>query len=134
MGLAYVYAGRADEAEALVSEAVRLSPRDPLMYMWLEHVGEAKACIGEFEQALPWVRKAIDANRNFPWARFLLASCLAHLGRIGEARREVEAGLALDPSFTINRYQAVVESDNAVYLAQRERLAAGMRLAGVPEG
>ena len=25
-----------------------------------EHVGEAKACLGEFEQALPWVRRSID--------------------------------------------------------------------------
>ena len=72
-------------------------------------------------------------NRNFPWAFFLLASCLAQSGRLGEARKEVAAGLALDPNFTIKRYRALAESDNHVYLAARERIAEGMRKAGAPE-
>jgi tetratricopeptide (TPR) repeat protein len=112
---------------------LRLSPRDALNYVWYSHVGEAKACLGEFEQALPWVRQAIDANRSFPWAFFLLTSCLAQLGRPEEARKELAAGLALDPNFTIRRYRALAESDNPLYLAQRERIAEGMRLGGVPE-
>jgi tetratricopeptide (TPR) repeat protein len=133
MGLAHMYIGRAEETEAHVREALRLSPRDPLLYMWLSHVAEATACLGECEQALPLCRKSIDANRNFPWNFFLLASCLARLGGLGEARGEVKAGLALDPDFTVKRYRARAESDNPVYLAQRERVAEGMRMAGVPE-
>ena len=69
-----------------------------------------------------------------PWAFFFLAACLAHLGRLDEARTEVKAGLAVNPKFTHHRYRAGAESDNAVYLAQRERVIEGMRLAGVPEG
>jgi tetratricopeptide (TPR) repeat protein len=115
-----------------------LSPGAALTYVWYSHAGEANPCLGEFEQALPWVQKSIDANRNFPWAFFLLAGCLAQLDRLDEARKEVLAGLALDPNpnpnFTIRRYRALAESDNAVYLAQRERIAEGMRLAGAPEG
>jgi tetratricopeptide (TPR) repeat protein len=133
MGLAHVYVGRADETEAHVREAVRLSPRDPLIYVWFSYVGEAKACLGECEQALPWLRKSIDANRNFPWSFFLLASCLARLGRLSEAREEVKTGLALDPDFTLKRYRALVESDNPVYLAHRDSVREGMRIAGVPE-
>ena len=83
---------------------------------------------------MQWLRKSIDANRNFPWNFFLLASCLVRLGRLGEARAEVKTGLALDPGFTLKRYGALVESDNPVYLAHRERVAEGMRVAGVPEG
>lgn len=132
-GLAHVYAGRAGEAEAFVSRAMRLSPRDPLAYMWFEYAGEAKACLGEFEQALPWLRRSIDANRNFPWTYFVLASCLAHLGQLGGARSEVKTGLTFDANFSIARFRAIAESDHPVYLAQRERLAEGMRLAGVPE-
>ena len=80
------------------------------------------------------MRKSIDANRNRPLAFFLLAACLTHLGRLDEARREVKAGLAVDPKFTLGRFRAGDQSDNAVYLAQRARLAEGMRFAGVPEG
>jgi tetratricopeptide (TPR) repeat protein len=127
-----MYDGRAEEVEAHVCEALRLSPRDALIYVWYSHLGEAKACLAEFEQALFWVRKSIDANRNFSWAFFLLASCLAQCGRLEEARNEAKAGLALDPNFTVKRYGALAESDNPVYLGQRESIAEGMRKAGVP--
>jgi hypothetical protein len=45
----------------------------------------------------------------------------------------VRAGLAANPSFTISRFRTTVGSDNATFLAQRERLYEGMRKAGVPE-
>ncbi|MGO9640689.1 MAG: hypothetical protein ACLP1Y_05230 [Candidatus Acidiferrales bacterium] len=63
-----------------------------------------------------------------------MAACLAHLGRLAEARIETQAGLAVDPNFTIRRFSAVTESDNPVFLAQRKRVVQDMRLAGVPEG
>ena len=37
------------------------------------------------------------------------------------------------PKFTLTRFRGGAESDNAVYLAQRERVTEGMRKAGVPE-
>ena len=45
-----------------------------------------------------------------------------------------QAGLALDPSFNIRRFRASASTDNATYLAKRERVYEGMRMAGVPEG
>jgi Flp pilus assembly protein TadD len=132
-GFAKVYIGQAEEAEAHVLEALRLSPRDTLFYMWLGIVGFAKASLGEYEAAVAWLRKSIDANRNNSWTYFYLAACLAQLGWLEEARREVKAGLAINPGFTIKRFRAGAESDNAVYLAQRERTIQSMRMAGVPE-
>jgi hypothetical protein len=40
----------------------------------------------------------------------------------------------MNPTFTISRFRAGVGSDNATYLAQRERVYDGMRKAGIPEG
>jgi TolB-like protein/Tfp pilus assembly protein PilF len=133
MGLASVFVGRAEETEAHVREALRLSPRDAYVNLWFLNVGYAKMCLGEYKEALRWLRKSIDANRNAPWAYFNLAACLAHLGRLNEALEEVKAGLAVDPKFTTRRVRACVESDNTAYLAQIERVIEGMRLAGVPE-
>jgi TolB-like protein len=133
MGLARVYVGRAEETEAHVLEALRLSPRDPLAWNWFLYVGLARACLGDFAHALPWIRKSIDANRNNPWAFFHLAGSLAHLSLLGEARQELKAGLAVNPRFTIARFRAGMWSDNPVFLAQRERTIEGMRRAGVPE-
>jgi hypothetical protein len=54
--------------------------------------------------------------------------------RSDEAREATRSVLSLDPKFTLRRVRAFVESDNARFLAQRERLLEGMRLAGIPEG
>ena len=53
---------------------------------------------------------------------------------LDEARAAAQAGLALDPSFTLRRFRANATSDNPAYLAGRERFYEGMRMAGVPEG
>ena len=113
---------------------MRLSPRDALIYQWFLHVGGAKACLGEYDTAVTWLKKSIDANRNNPLPFFYLAACLAHLGKLDEAREEIKAGLAIDPNFTIKRFRAGIQSGNSVFLAQRERVIERMRLAGVPEG
>ena len=134
IGGAKIFIGRAEETEAQVLEALRLSPRDPFAGNWLGFIGMAKTFLGEYEQALSWLRRSIDAARGNPARLFYLAVCLAKLGRLDEARQEVKAGLALDPKFTIARFRAGAESDNAAFLAQRERVIEGMRLAGVPEG
>jgi hypothetical protein len=76
----------------------------------------------------------LDANRNFAGGHFFLASALALTGQLGEARAAAQAGLALDPTYTIRRFRAGVSSDNPTYLAGRERMYEGMRKAGVPEG
>ena len=69
-----------------------------------------------------------------PVSRFCLAAALAHLDRIEEARETARAGLELNPSFTIARYRSQTNSDHPVYLAGRERMYEGLRLAGIPEG
>ena len=53
---------------------------------------------------------------------------------MSEAQAAVQAGLALNPTFTIRRFRAGAFSDNPTHLAQRERFYDGMRKAGVPEG
>jgi tetratricopeptide (TPR) repeat protein len=134
LGFAHVVIGRAEETEAHVLEALRLSPGDGFVSAWLLHVGTAKAFLGDFEAAAVWFRKSIDANRSNPWAIFQLAACLAQLGRLDEALDEMKSGLAVFPKFTIARYRAGLPSSNAVCLAQRERVIEGLRLAGAPEG
>lgn len=85
-------------------------------------------------QAAHWRHGALDANRNFAGGHFFLASALALLGRLDEARAAVQAGLALDSTFTVRRYRSGPSTDNPTYLAGRERMNEGMRKAGVPEG
>ena len=51
-----------------------------------------------------------------------------------EARAAAQAGLAINPGFTIRRWRAAKSSDHPTYLVGQHRFCEGMRLAGVPEG
>jgi TolB-like protein len=136
IGLAKVFIGRAEETEAHIAEALRLSPRDTMAYSWMTAAGSAKLHLGSYEQAVEWFRRAIEANRNNSPAYLNLASALAQLGRLDEARSAVKAGLALNPTYTISRRRAswTARSDDPTYLAQLEPIFDGLRMAGVPEG
>ena len=88
-GLAKVLVGRAEETEAHVTEALRLSPRDTIAYLWMTNAGSAKLHLGSYEQAVTWFRRAIEANRNSPPAYLNMAAALARLSRLDEARSAV---------------------------------------------
>ena len=135
IGRGKTYIGRAEETEAHVGEALRLSPRDTLAYIWMTNAGLAKLHLGTWDQAAAWFRRAIEANRNFPQAYFSLAAALAQLGRLDEARSAAKAGLALDPAFAVSRVHAAwrAMSDDPTYLAGLEPVFEGLRRAGVPE-
>jgi Flp pilus assembly protein TadD len=66
-------------------------------------VGAAKLQLGADADAVNWLRRSIEGNRNYPLAHFHLAAALALLGPLDEARTALEAGLRLDPNFTIRR-------------------------------
>ncbi|WP_024519365.1 adenylate/guanylate cyclase domain-containing protein [Bradyrhizobium sp. Tv2a-2] len=136
IGLAKFFLGRGGETEPHINEALRLSPRDTLAYRWMVVLGLAKAQLGADAEAVIWLRRGLEANRNFSVIHFDLAAALARLGKLNDARNAVNAGLALDPRFTIRRYRDVTfaNSDDPTYRAGRERSIEGMRLAGVPEG
>ena len=133
IGLAKITLGRAEETEAHVAEAFRISPSDGAAFLWTHIEGLAKLYLGKDEEAVELFRRSVDASRNYPLNHFYNAAALAHLDRQAEAEAEVKAGLAMASGFTLTRFRGGAESDNAVYLAQRERVTEGMRKAGVPE-
>ncbi|MGX9429513.1 MULTISPECIES: winged helix-turn-helix domain-containing tetratricopeptide repeat protein [Bradyrhizobium] len=135
IGLGKCYLGRAEETEAYVMEAFRLSPRDNRAFSWMNTAGVAQSYLAADEAAAYWFRRSIETNRNVAaFVHFYLAAALAHLERIEEAQASVQAGLALDPDFTLSHFLAIAPMDNPTCLAQRARIAEGMRKAGLPNG
>ncbi len=133
IGYGKIYIGLAEETEAHIGEALRLSPRDTSAYIWMYAAGAAKNRLGSWEQAITWFRRAIEANRNYPIGYFGLAAALAQLNRLDEAHSAVKAGLALNPNFSISRARALwtAIADDPTYLAQLEPVLDGLRKAGV---
>jgi TolB-like protein len=132
IGGAKFFIGRAAETEDHVQTALRLSPRDTWVFLWLHWVGIAKIMLGADEEAVVWLRRSLEANRNNPLAHFHLSAALALLRKPDDARRAVQTGLALDPMFTIRRMRRM--SEHPSFRAQSKRIREGMRMAGVPEG
>ena len=126
--------GRGEETEVHIQEALRLSPRDRSAHGWMAFAGLAKLGLGADEEAVERLRRSVEINRNHPVNHFLLAAALAHTGRLDEARSEVRAGLAINPTFTISRLRAFGATDDPAELARGKRIVEGMRKAGVPEG
>ena len=77
---------------------------------------------------------ALRQTEIIPMGHFYLAAALAHLGELDEARATVQAGLALNPSFTIRRFRTNSPSNHPCISRDGERVYEGLRMAGVPEG
>jgi TolB-like protein/Flp pilus assembly protein TadD len=124
--------GYAEQSVLHVEEAERLSPRDIFAFRWWNTAGVSKVLLGDDAAAVRWLRRCVEANRNYSIAHIHLAAALGLSGEVDEARAVARTGLALDPKFTIRNYRLGAASDNPTYLAGRERIYEGMRIAGLP--
>ena len=134
IGIASLVNGHPEETESHVREAMDASPRDITMFIWIADIAVAKLYSGADEEAVAGLRQTLDFYRNYAIAHFYLSAALELLGRHDDAQEEVQAGLALNPQFTIHRFRAGAQSDNPIFLEQRERIIEAMQKAGIPEG
>jgi tetratricopeptide (TPR) repeat protein len=122
IGLAKVFDGHPEETESHELEALRVSPHDTEANVCAAFIALAKLHLGAYKEALDLYRRSVELNPNYATGRFTLATILVELGRIDEARAEVQTWLALNPGFTIRRYRAGAQSDNPLFLKRRERM------------
>src|SRR5216684_2319908 len=62
IAIAKFFLGRGGETEAHMEQALRLSPRDTLVYIWSLFVGLAKLWQGADAEAIVWLRRSLEAN------------------------------------------------------------------------
>jgi tetratricopeptide (TPR) repeat protein len=134
IGLMKFFLARSYETRGHVEEAVRLSPRDPLLFHWHYIIGVADLYLLRGVRAIEGLRKSVEINPNWALSQYVLAAALALAGLPAEAAATCAIARRLAPNFTVGYFRAQAVSDAPVYLAQRERLYEGLRLAGVPEG
>jgi TolB-like protein len=133
IGIFKIHVGHPEETESHVLEALRLSPRDSAASYWLMFVGISKMLVGQNDAAVAWLRRSIESNRNNPMSHFHLAAALALLDLDEDARSAPRDGLALNPQFTVARYEGAWRYQNFDYSAGRQAILEGLRKAGLPE-
>jgi adenylate cyclase len=128
-------AGRAEQGFADVETAIRLSPRDPLLWLWKWEICSMHMHLAQWDQAIAPCQQAVAANPKLWQAHFDLAAAYGWLGREAEAKAELAEALKLVPGFTVKRAISYVSnlSDNPVFLQRMAREAEGLRKAGLPE-
>jgi adenylate cyclase len=117
--------GHFDEAKSDVQQAIRLSPRDPLMTVLQTQLGDIEIGSGRPEAAIVEYKKSLDAGDRNYWNYANLAASYALLGKMDEAKPYVAETLRVNPSFTIKWFR-----EHAEDIPKRTE---GLRKAGFAE-
>jgi adenylate cyclase len=117
--------GHFDEAKSDVQQAIRLSPRDPLMTVLQTQLGDIEIGSGRPEAAIVEYKKSLDAGDRNYWNYANLAASYALLGKMDEAKPYVAETLRVNPSFTIKWFR-----EHAEDIPKRTE---GLRKAGFEE-
>jgi tetratricopeptide (TPR) repeat protein len=134
LGGAKIRVGHSAEAFAPLQMAINLSPRDPLLNTWYFYICHAHSHLGQDEPAIEWCRKSI-ATKPFWIAYVDLAASYAWTGQQSEAQAAVAELRRMRPDYTVARWLEDGNgwSENTVFLGEFQRIAEGLRKAGLPE-
>jgi len=138
LGFANVFLCRPERSIEAADKAIRLSPRDPLLWVFYEIKGEAFFILQQEVNTIEWVRRSLAiAPHGDPNALLLLISSLALSNHEADASDALKRYLSSSSakSKTISQFQKQRRSlaDNPKWLAYNVRFAEGLRLAGMPE-
>jgi len=120
-----VLAGRIDEGLQHIGKAFRLNPF-PASWYYLT-LGQAQYAARDYEAVVETLRREETYRTS---SRRFLAAGLAQLGRLDEARAEVDLFLVANPQFSISHWAETEPFRNAATLAH---FIDGYRKAGFPE-
>ena len=120
---------------APVQQAIRLSPRDPELYVWYFVLCHAYTHLARDASAIEWCNKSIATGKSFCFAYVDLASAYAWRGQKAEAAAAVAELRKLRPGFTVQglEQEGSGASDNPAFRKEYQRIVEGARRAGLPE-
>ena len=129
-------AGRADEALGWVERAMRLNPHYPSYYLY--QLGLARFGMEQFDKAAISLEKATALNPDDRWSYRLLLATYGLLGRSDDATRAMQAIKEKDKRGWQNSFDPLTIRASVFWLpfkepADAERLAQGLRDAGIPD-
>ena len=128
LGLVLHYDGHSQAAVAPFKTAMRLDPNyDDVLLHFL-----AQAYFGgeQYEEAVATLKRRLIRKPDTDISRVLLAACYGHLGRVEEAQAQWREVMRINPGYSLEHRRRVLPYKNP---ADFERIAAGLRKAGLPE-
>jgi adenylate cyclase len=117
--------GRYEQAKSDAEQAMRLSPRDPLSFVFHVIVGDAEINLGHFDAAIAEYRKALDSGEPGFFVHTNLAAAYAQAGKMDEAKAALADARRLNPKLTV---KYMIE-----HTPNLPAVLDGVRKAGLPE-
>ena len=104
LGWAYSFQGRVDEAIRECEIAIQVDPDFGNPY---NDIGVYLIEKGEYDEAIPWLQKAMAAKRYEPrhFPHLNMGRVLVRKGRFQEAVQELKRALAIEPNYTPARIE-----------------------------
>jgi len=129
LGVSYGFGGDYETALPHLEEAMRLSPRGPLLVIWRLCRGWSAFTAERYEEAAEFATQAGEANAAFPDIYAVLAAANGQLGRTAAARRALDELLRRMPGLTASDDRL---SRPFARATDRDRFLEGLRKAGLP--
>ena len=136
LGQCKFYTGLLEEYIPLIEQAIRLSPRDPMIGVWLGRIGLAYLLQSHFDEAIYWLEKARSTSPELPYIHARLASAFALKGQTERAKEELSNARRLSH----DDHYASIAHLNTEYLGVPKVRAlfsdiyfAGLQIAGMPK-
>jgi TolB-like protein len=129
-GWARLWLGELDTAIDLQARAMRVSPRDPQIFLMESATALAHLCAGRYDEASSWARRAFSDQPNYIASLAASAASDAYTGRLEEARKAIGCIRQLDPTLCISNLKTWTPLRRPEHFG---RWAEGLRKAGLPE-
>ena len=126
----YAYLGQGNEARERLRNVWRLSPFDPLNFVFWTAAGIGEFVEGRYEEAVAWLRKSYRAKPGLLATLRMFAAALALNGERARAEAIGRELLKTEPGFRISDFVAWYPLQRPEDL---RRLADALRHAGLPE-
>ena len=91
LGMAHLYAGRAQEARDALRQGLRLNAYDPHNFAWFDLLALAHLFLGERDLALAAADKALESRPEAQMTLEVAALCCAQIGQTEKAARHFDA-------------------------------------------
>ncbi len=129
-GAVYANSGESDKAIEQISMALRMNPLDNITSpLTFTVAAVAHLFARRFEDCLYWATRATTITPQARIPQWCAAAALGHLGRLEEARAEIDKILALHPGATLARARIASFRYDRMY----ELYLDGLHKAGLPE-
>jgi adenylate cyclase len=124
LGWGLLFSGRVDEAIDVLQTALQIDPNSSPSAFFLLGVGFYLK--EQYDKAIGTLRKGISRKSDFVDFHIALAAAYARAGRQGDAVKEANTVLKLNPFFEVNAYGTAFRNP-----ADRDKIRDGLRRAGL---